>query len=189
MSATTGVTMKFFHPGAVRLTGGAFRHALLTDRDYVMSLDVDRLLAPFRIQSGLETRKDPYGNWESMAITGHTAGHVVSALAFLSQQEDGFAAGVRLDRLVSELAEIQLPSGWLGGVPGGEKLFEDLRTGGVDAARRIGSHEHWVPWYNLHKTMQGLLDAHLVAGNEQALDIVVKMADWWHDIAADVTDE
>ena len=33
-----------------------------------------------------------------------------------------------------------------------------------------------VPYYNIHKIMQGLLDQHLLLGNAQALDIVQKMA-------------
>ena len=38
----------------------------------------------------------------------------------------------------------------------------------------------WAPYYTLHKIMAGLLDAHELAGNAQALDIVTKIADWVH---------
>ncbi|MFG2044290.1 beta-L-arabinofuranosidase domain-containing protein [Dactylosporangium sp. NPDC048998] len=38
----------------------------------------------------------------------------------------------------------------------------------------------WAPWYTQHKIMRGLLDAYYHTDNAQALDIVVKMADWAH---------
>lgn len=38
----------------------------------------------------------------------------------------------------------------------------------------------WAPWYTNHMTMRGLLDAYLLAGNAQALDIALGMADWAH---------
>lgn len=36
----------------------------------------------------------------------------------------------------------------------------------------------WAPYYTLHKIMAGLLDAHEIAGNEQALDILTGIGDW-----------
>ncbi|MBF8191478.1 glycoside hydrolase family 127 protein [Nonomuraea sp. K274] len=38
----------------------------------------------------------------------------------------------------------------------------------------------WAPYYTCHMIMRGLLDAYRFAGNEQALDIVLKMGDWVH---------
>jgi uncharacterized protein len=38
----------------------------------------------------------------------------------------------------------------------------------------------WAPYYTLHKILAGLLDAHQLAGNTQALDIAAKIADWVH---------
>ncbi len=38
----------------------------------------------------------------------------------------------------------------------------------------------WAPWYTNHMTMRGLLDAYLLAGNRQALDIALGMAEWAH---------
>lgn len=39
----------------------------------------------------------------------------------------------------------------------------------------------------IHKIMQGLLDAHLLAGNAQALEVVSAMADYHHNRTAKVT--
>jgi DUF1680 family protein len=38
----------------------------------------------------------------------------------------------------------------------------------------------WAPWYTCHMIMRGLLDAYRLTGNEQALTIVMGMADWAH---------
>ncbi len=36
----------------------------------------------------------------------------------------------------------------------------------------------WAPWYTLHKILAGLLDANRLCGNQQALAVAEKMADW-----------
>ena len=38
----------------------------------------------------------------------------------------------------------------------------------------------WAPYYTCHKIMRGLLDAYLLVGNTQALDVVTRMGDWVH---------
>ena len=41
-----------------------------------------------------------------------------------------------------------------------------------------GNQGIWAPYYTLHKILAGLIDAHQLAGNTQALDIASKIADW-----------
>ncbi|HZD05763.1 MAG TPA: beta-L-arabinofuranosidase domain-containing protein, partial [Longimicrobiales bacterium] len=36
----------------------------------------------------------------------------------------------------------------------------------------------WAPWYTFHKITAGLLDAHVITGNEQALEVLTGMGDW-----------
>ena len=43
-----------------------------------------------------------------------------------------------------------------------------------------GNQGIWAPYYTLHKILAGLLDAHLLAGNAQALEIATKIGDWVH---------
>jgi DUF1680 family protein len=38
----------------------------------------------------------------------------------------------------------------------------------------------WAPYYTLHKIMAGLIDAHLLADNAQALEILTGIGDWAH---------
>jgi len=41
-----------------------------------------------------------------------------------------------------------------------------------------GNQGIWAPYYTLHKILAGLLDAHTLAGNTQALDVASKIGDW-----------
>src|SRR5208282_4683865 len=108
------------HPPAVP---GRGRSAVPRRRrsGYLLALDPDRLLAPFLREAGLAPRKPAYGNWESGGLDGHTAGHYLSALAFMSASGADTPAGElcrRLDYVVSELERCQQASGdgYIGGV-------------------------------------------------------------------------
>jgi len=179
----------------VRLLESPFRRALAVDARYVLTLDPDRLLAPFRRAAGLPLRAPSYGNWEDSGLDGHTAGHYLSALSFLwAATDDGpdrTALRARLEGVVAELAACQAaqPGGYVGGVPGGRELFESLAADGKAAVGRLGSDAHWVPWYNLHKTFQGLIDAFVTTGLASALRVVEGLAQWWVGIAEHVDDE
>ncbi|GAA4782650.1 beta-L-arabinofuranosidase domain-containing protein [Microbacterium gilvum] len=183
--------MKFFPADAVRVTDGPFASAIRTDLAYVLSLDADRLLAPFLREAGLAPDAPPYGNWEDSGLDGHTGGHWLSALAHLHAATGDPEPLQRLTAAldVLERAQDAVGTGWLGGVPGGASLFEALADGGVAAARSLGSSTHWVPWYNLHKTFQGLVDAHVVAGDARALRMAVRLADWWLAISWRMDDD
>ncbi len=66
--------------------------------------------------------------------------------------------------------------GYLGAIP------EDavLRLGPPRFAVYGGNPDTntWAPWYTQHKIMRGLLDAYTLTGNQTALEVVGKMADW-----------
>ncbi|RRR98221.1 beta-L-arabinofuranosidase domain-containing protein [Glycomyces terrestris] len=180
--------MKAFPLSRVTLLDGPFARAVRTDLDYVLAMDPDRLLAPFLREAGLAPRAASYGNWEDSGLDGHIGGHYLSALALLAAATGEAEPRRRLDHMVAELARAQdaLGTGYVGGVPGGAALFEGLRGGA--GVRSLGSSDHWVPWYNVHKTFAGLIDAHRLLGHEQALAVVVRLADWWLDIAATIDD-
>lgn len=154
-----------------------------------MTIDPDRLLAPYLREAGLESKTNRYGNWESSGLDGHTAGHYLSALATMIASGADKADGEfhhRLDYMVSELARCQNASsaGYVGGVPGSRELWQTIATGRVDVINR-----KWVPWYNLHKMFAGLRDAYWCAGNQQAREILVRCGDWCEAITADLSEE
>lgn len=174
---------------SVRLLPGPFADAVEANREYLLMLEPDRLLAPYLREAGLEAKAKPYGNWESSGLDGHTAGHYLSALSTMiasgADTPDGDLKR-RLDYMVSELGRCQNAStdGYVGGVPGSAELWKAIAAGKVDAINR-----KWVPWYNLHKLYAGLRDAYWFTGNQQARDILIRCGDWCGKITSALSDE
>ena len=175
---------------AVRLLDGSpFTAAVKANRDYMLALEPDRLLAPFRREAGLPAKAESYGNWESGGLDGHTAGHYLSALANMIASGEDTPDGQlrhRLDYMVGELNDCQKAygDGYIGGVPGSRALWTAVAAGDVDAVNR-----KWVPWYNLHKTFAGLRDAWLETGNITARDVLIHFGDWCVTLTSKLSDE
>ena len=159
----------------VRLLDGPFREAMRRDQAYLLSLDADRLLHSFRVTAGLPSTAKPYGGWEDPKgeLRGHSLGHYLSACALMFASTGDEKLRAKADTIVAELARCQqaLPqqgynAGFLSAYP--ESFFDR-----VDAVKPV-----WAPYYTLHKIMAGLLDTHQLCANAQALDVLVKMADW-----------
>ena len=175
---------------AVRLRPGPFLDAQVTALEYLLSLDVDRLLAPLRREAGLPPDAESYGNWENSGLDGHTVGHALSGAALMSAATDDPRPGVMVERLVKGIVECQdaLGSGYVGGIPDGVRLWQRVAAGQVERdSFELGGA--WVPWYNLHKVFAGLLDAHRHTGSDLALTAVRRLADWWDRAAAQMDDD
>ena len=174
---------------SVRLLDGPFADAAKANRRYLLALEPDRLLAPYLREAGLEPKAKPYGNWESIGLDGHTAGHYLSALATMIASGNDTSNGElrrRLDYMVAELGRCQKISsdGYVGGVPGSAELWKAIAAGNVDAINR-----KWVPWYNLHKLYAGLRDACQIVGNQQAREILIRCGDWCEKITSGLSDD
>ena len=159
----------------VRLLEGPFRDAMLRDQKYLLGLEPDRLLHMFRVTAGLPSSAKPYGGWEDpkVELRGHSLGHYLSACALMYASTGDEKLKARADAIVAELARIQqaMPSqgyhaGYLSAFP--EEFFDR-----VDAGQKV-----WAPYYTLHKIMAGLLDAHQLCGNDRALQVLTRLADW-----------
>ena len=68
-----------FPLGDVTLLDGPLKDARDLNLEVLKQYDVDRLLAPYRKESGLEMKAKPYPNWDG--LDGHIAGHYLSAMA------------------------------------------------------------------------------------------------------------
>jgi DUF1680 family protein len=172
----------------VRLLSSPFTRAAAANREYMLAIEPDRLLAPFRREAGLEPRKPSYENWESGGLDGHTAGHYLAALADMigagHDTKDGQLRR-RLDYMIDELALIQEANGdgYIGGVPGSRALWKSVSAGHPEAV-----FAKWVPWYNLHKTFAGLRDAYLVVGQPKAREVLIRFGDWAGQVTANLSD-
>ena len=160
----------------VRLGDGPCKIAMEADRQSLHSLPPDRLLHMFRVNAGLHSSAQPLGGWEApdCELRGHYAGgHYLSACALMYASRGDEDLKKNADTVVAELGKCQaaLKSGYLSAFP--IEFFDRLRE----------RQEVWAPFYTIHKIMAGLLDMYIYCGNEQALDMVQKMAGW----AADYT--
>src|SRR5471030_3359372 len=95
--------MQPFKLNQVQLLKSPFLSAEQTDLNYMLKLEPDRLLAPFLREAGLKAKAQSYGNWESIGLDGHTAGHYLTALAQMYAAEGSAECKKRLDYMVSEL--------------------------------------------------------------------------------------
>ena len=139
--------------------------------DYMLALDFDRLLLNFRLNAGLPSSAAPLYNRESPTNgwRGHYVGHFLSASGQMYATTRDARIKSKADAIVAELAKCQArlgEQGYLSAFP--ESSFDDLEQGRPAA----------VIWYALHKIMAGLLDAHEHLQNQQALDVLEKMAAW-----------
>ena len=174
-----------FKLNQVRLLSSPFLSAENTDLAYMLKLNPDKLLSPFLREAKLQPKAPSYGNWESTGLDGHTAGHYLTALAQMYAANGSVECKKRLDYMVSELARCQANTGngYVGGVPGGITMWAEFKAGNFNSF-----NQKWVPWYNLHKLFAGLRDAYLLAGNEQAKAVFLRLADWADDEMAGLTE-
>lgn len=176
--------------GSVKILPGVFRERMDVNRQYLLELDTNCLLQNFYLEAGIilpglqvvdnpETANLHWG-WEAPTcqLRGHFLGHWISAAAKLIAADGEPELRVKLDNIVSELARCQELNGgeWVGSIP--EKYF----------TRLIKNQYIWSPQYVMHKTIAGLSDAYIYAGNTQALDILSHLSDWyitWTEKAAE----
>src|SRR2546422_7134955 len=170
---------------AVRLTGGPLKHAQDLDIDYLLKLEPDRMLAYYRKRAGLEPRALGYTGWDGDGrnLTGHIAGHYLSAVSLMYAATGDARFKERADYLVKEMKEVQDKNGdgYLGAIEGGREKFAEVAKGNI----RSGSFDlngMWSSWYTLHKTFAGLRDAYRYANNRSALELEIKFATWAESI-------
>jgi DUF1680 family protein len=176
---------------AVRLTGGPLKRAQELDAEYLLKLEPDRMLSFYRTRAGLLKKAEPYGGWdgEGRQLTGHIAGHYLSAVSYMWAATGDPRFKQRADYIVDELQLVQdaHKNGYLGAIMNGEAAFNEVASGNI----RSGGFDLnglWSPWYTLHKTYAGLRDAYRYTGNRKALDIEIKYAEWAESILSKLDD-
>ncbi|KAL3647606.1 hypothetical protein CASFOL_008574 [Castilleja foliolosa] len=144
-----------------------------TNLDYLLMLDVDRLVWSFRKTALLETRGEPYGGWEGpdAELRGHFVGHYLSASAQMWASTHNDTLKNKMTAVVSALSACQekIGTGYLSAFP--TELFDRL-----EAIVPV-----WAPYYTIHKILAGLLDQYTLAGNEQALNMTIRMVDYFYN--------
>lgn len=175
----------------VVLLDGPFKHANELNEKVLLNYEPDRFLATFRKESGLEPRAERYGGWESSSIAGHSLGHYLSACAIMWQSTGNPEFLRRVNYMVDELEQVQeaYGDGYIGAFPEGKKVFEEEIAKGIIEASAFDLNGIWAPWYTHHKVLGGLRDAYYYCGNEKALRLAVRFADWMETIVGHLPDE
>jgi hypothetical protein len=182
---------------AVRLTGGPLKVAQDKDAEYLLSLEPDQMLFYLRQSAGLQPKAQRgLSGWDgaNRNLTGHIAGHYLSAVSYMFAATGDERFKQRVDYIVNELKEIQdaQGDGYIGalqdnrGTPG-KTLFQQLSQGSI----RSGGFDlngMWSPWYVEHKIFAGLRDAYRETGNKTALEVETKFAGWVESIVGKLDD-
>ncbi|MCD8303385.1 MAG: glycoside hydrolase family 127 protein [Prevotellaceae bacterium] len=209
--AQTALYPQHFALSEVTLLDSPFKTAMDRNFQQLLQYDTDRLLTPFVRQAGLSETTDtesPYYNWEtlhpnfenwawnpSFALDGHVGGHYLSALslAYAACHDEEVKAQLldRLNHMVNVLADCQAAfednteglKGYIGGLPD-NSIWTVLYAG---SNSQYNTRSAWVPFYCVHKTMAGLRDAYLYAGNETALTLLKGMGDWGIEVVSKIS--
>jgi hypothetical protein len=171
----------------VRLLEGPFKHAQDLNLEILLRYDVDRLLAPFLKEAGLEPKGESFPNW--IGLDAHIGGHYLSAMAIYAASTGSDEARRRMEYILDALAACQAAhgNGYVGGVPDGVRIWSEIKRGKIQATA-FGLNGGWVPWYNLHKTLAGLYDAWRFGHSERARQMLIDLSDWCVDLIEDLSD-
>jgi DUF1680 family protein len=190
IASSATAQMQLFDLKEVRLKEGPFKNAQDVDLKYILELNPDRLLAPYLIASGLPVKAERYGNWESIGLDGHIAGHYLSALAMMYASTGNPEVKTRLDYMITELEKCQQKNGngYVGGIPQGKVFWDRIHNGDIDGSN-FGLNNTWVPLYNIHKLFAGLTDTYHYTGNEKAKEVLIQLGDWFIELIRPLSEE
>ena len=189
--------IKAFSLADVKLEDEYFLDVTQKDIDFLNTFDVERLLYNFRLTAGLPNKaKAPYSGWENTRIGGHTLGHYLAAASQgiaggygECKGRDGVSLCDRLAALIEGLAECQAVSGrdnrckpgFIFGATMADSAKPELQ---FDKLEEGNQADTWVPWYTMHKLMNGLVEVAKLVGGEtgsSALDIAEKLGEWMYE--------
>lgn len=160
---------------AVKLFEGDLLRRENDNREYLMKLKTNHLLRNFQLEAGRYTGRgadlSAMGGWEdpSCQLRGHFLGHWLSGAALRYEETGDPELKAKAEVIVAELALCQQDNGgeWVCSIP--EKYMTWIGKGKAV----------WAPQYTIHKLFMGLVDVYIYMGNEQALTVADKLADWF----------
>ena len=155
------------------------------NRDYMLRLETRSLMLNFEMEAGLggpaEIPGYMHGGWESPTcqLRGHFPGHWLSAATMRYAASGDRAVKAQADDMIDILERCQNENGdgWAGPIP--EKYLNRIAAG----------KPVWAPHYTIHKVFMGLVDMYRFAGNEKALAVAEKWAEWFLNWTKDFSRE
>ena len=170
---------KGFLPGEVKLLDGIFKESQDAAGKNLLSLDLDRLLAPFVLSSGGYPKQPMYLGWESRALPGVALSFFLSGTSRMFKLTGNKTYLERLNYILNELSKCQaLNDGYLLGTLGGKNIFTRVENEGCFPDFGFWGRGEATPYYSLEKLMSGLRDAYRITNNPKALQISIGIGDW-----------
>lgn len=172
----------------VNILNGIFKTSQDKGKEYLMYLDVDRLMAPCYEAIGLKPKKERYGGWEEKDISGHSLGHYLSALSHMYVATGDINLKEKLNYAIDKLSYLQdvEKTGYISGFK--KDCFTKVFSKEFNVTRfELG--DSWVPWYSIHKIYAGLLDAYKLTNNKKALNVLIRLSDWARKGLDNLTEE
>lgn len=180
---------KSFALSEVQLTDSYFKQAMDRHKEYVLSLEVDRLIPHIKRSVGLEPKGKNYGGWETHG--GCSYGHYMSSCALYYAATGDREFLNRLNYMLDELSECQekAKDGWFITGQGVKDGLQQLLNGELTLNRPDETKQPWNynqnhnSWYCVHKVLAGLRDAYVYTESEKAKQILTKLCDYITSIA------
>ena len=168
----------------VRITDSRWKASEEKNALFLSLMEPDRVLAGFRRTCGIKTLAEPYGGWENSLIAGHGTGHYLSALGMRLACLRGSDKKDELENLLANARYItagirecqeRLGNGFLSAATVQDENNPYIQ---FDILEGKAEGQQWVPWYALHKILQGLMDLWGYGGIEDAGKAALALADW-----------
>lgn len=147
----------------VTLTDGYLENANAKTIDYLLFLDPEKFLYSWYVQAGLTpTTSSGYGGWERSSGTrfqGHFFGHYISALSqAYATTSDAELKAQLLAKLTAAVDGVKrCQDAWAAANPSSAGYVSPFPLSALPSGR----DGLLVPFYNLHKVLAGLIDAHM----------------------------
>ena len=196
--------IKAFKLKDIILEDDFFTSVTQKDVDFLNTFEPERLLYNFRKTAGLETKAaGPYSGWENTRIGGHTLGHYLAAAAQACASgygeckgKDGLPLNERLSSIIKGLSECQ-KAGGTGFVFGATMEDPEKPELQFDKLEQGNQADTWVPWYTMHKILNGLVEVVKLCEGEaatkdfaaSALEIAEKLGEWIYGRTSRWTEE
>jgi DUF1680 family protein len=176
--ADVGVSAFPFELGQVRLTASRWLDNQSRTLSYLRFVDVNRLLVNFRANHRLSTGgAAANGGWDapSFPFRTHVQGHFLTAWSQAWAVLGDTTCRDKANAMVAGLAACQANNGAAGFTAGYLSGFPESDFASLEAGTLTNGN---VPYYCVHKTLAGLLDAWRYIGNTQARDVLLALAGW-----------
>lgn len=106
MSAAIPLVARPLPLSAVCLMGGPLKRAQDVNAQYLLLLEPDRMMAYFRLRAGLPPKAKGWDG-DGKNLTGHIAGHYLSAVSLMYAATGDAFFTQRADTVVREMKEVQ----------------------------------------------------------------------------------